>query len=502
MTKNIIGQLGANSAIYAATNMLQKGTAFLLMPLYTLYLDPAAFGVLSVVTSINGLLGIAFTLSLTSAVTRFYFEHRDDPVVLAEFWGTMLCFVLLLSLVLAAALLLVGDRLLAPFIGGVAFWPYVALGVLATVFQPFFTTFLAVLQSRNEATRFAIVSLSHFGLTTILTIALVVALGWGATGALSATLAGAAVFFVVSLWMLRRDLRLCLKWVHLRPALAYSLPQLPHTAASQIGAITDRLVLNARLGTSAAGLYSVGSMLAMVVEIIAQSVNRAYVPLSMAALKSRSPSELAQLRAIGALVVASFCLLGTIVSAFSSELLWLLAAPAFAPAADVVPLLAFAGVSSSAYYLFVNILFFDRSATRLIALGTVSAALLNVVLVFLLAPTFGLKGAACAALISQSVAAVLVAWIGARFDPVDWDYARYAAAIGLSLACAVWAGGLSLATPAWTWAAKLACVAGVAAGLGALFWRSPLIFAVATGRLLQRRFADAAALFIDERAAA
>ena len=92
--------LGTNSAIYTATNFLQKGTAFLLLPLYTLYLDPAAYGVLAIVTAINGFLSLAFTLNLMSAVTRFYFEYRDQPAMLAEFWGSVLTFVMLLSVVL------------------------------------------------------------------------------------------------------------------------------------------------------------------------------------------------------------------------------------------------------------------------------------------------------------------------------------------------------------------------------------------------------------------
>ncbi len=497
MATVFIRQLGANSVIYAATNLLQKGTAFILMPIYTIYLDPSAYGILSIVTSINGLLGIAFTLSLTSAVTRFYFEHSDDPETLAEFWGSVLSFVMLLSVVLAGTLLLVGERLLAPLTGNIPFWPYIALGVLATLFQPFFNTFLTVLQTRNQALHFSVVSLAQFALTTALTIALVVVFGWGVTGALTATLVASAVFFPISLWMLRRDIRICLKWEHLRAALAYSVPQLPHTIAGQVSAITDRLVLNARLGTAAAGLYSVGALIAMVIDVAAQSVNRAYVPLGMEALTRRSPNDLAQLRAIGALIVATFCLLGVTIAAFSREILWLLAAPAFAGAVVVIPVLLFAGVASSIYYLFVNVLFFDRTATKLIPLGTLTAAGLNVLLVFGLVPSFGLVGAAWATLCAQCVATVLIAFVGSRFDPVRWQYVRYAIAFSMSLCCALWVGSQFHDSLALNLALKVGCVAIVAASLGTLFWGSPLIFARAVVRLLSTQFAEAAALFAD-----
>lgn len=494
-------QLGTNSAIYAGTSMLQKGSALLLLPLYTLYLDPQAYGVLAIVTAVNGLLSIAFTMGLTSAVVRFYFEFQDDPVQLAEFWGSILVFVLLLSTVVGGVLLVFGEFVLRPVIGDVPFWPFVALGIMAVFFQPFFTTFLSVLQTRNQAGRYALISLAHFALTTALTLLLVAVLQQGVLGVLLATLAGAAAFFVVSLWMLRTDIKPCLRWRHLRPAFAYSLPQVPHAIASQVTATTDRLILNAQVGTATAGVYSVGAMLAMVVEVAAQSVNRAYMPLSMAALKSGGQAALEQLRALGALVVAGFCLLGAAVGAFSRELVWMFASPAFAEAAAVVPLLAFGGVASAIYYLLVNVLFYDRTAIKFLPIGTLAAASLNVGLALLLVPRFGLLGAAVSTALAQTLATILIACIGYRFDPVRWNYARYALAYGASLAYTLWLGGLDLDGSGMTIIAKLAGLTLLGSLLGAVIWGKPLILLEAAFRLLSRRPADAAALFTGVRSA-
>jgi len=499
---SMLRRLGTNSAIYAATNLLQKGATFLLLPLYTLYLDPGAFGVLAVVTSINGLLGIAFTLALNSAVTRFYFDYQNDPTKLAEFWGSIFSFVLLLSLAVGGTLLVIGDRLLAPLIGHVAFWPYVALGVLATFFQPFFSTFLALLQTRNEAGRYALVSVGHFLLLTALTIAFVVFLGWGARGALIATLVAAASFFALSLWLLRRDMRLCLKWQHLRTALGYSLPHVPHLVASQVTAVTDRLVINASLGTATAGVYYVGAMIAMVVEVAAQSVNRAYVPLSMEALKRRSARDFEQMHGVGALIVAGFCLLGASIAAFGRELLWLLASPAFAGAVDVVPILVFAGVANAMYYLFVSVLFFDLRGNRLIPLCTLTAAALNVALVLTLVPRFGLAGAAWGTLAAQLVATVLVAIVGRRYDPVRWDYGRYALAFVLGMGSAIGLAHLAAQDGAVNAFIRVFALLALAAAYGILFWGRPLILGQAVLRLVHRRSGDAAALFFDTKAVA
>ena len=496
---SVLRQLGANSSIYAATNVFQRGAAFLLMPLYTHYLEPSAFGVLAIVTAVNGVLSIIFTLGLTSAITRFYFEYQDDPRTLAQFWGTILVFVVLLSATLAGALLWAGDVLLRPLIGDVPFWPYVALGVMATFFQPFFTTFLAVLQMRNQAGRYAVVSLANFAVTTVLTVALVVFLGWGVRGPLIATLVASGLFFFISLWMLRNNLQLCMHWRHLRSALGYSLPLVPHSISGQVTAFSDRLVLNSYLGTTAVGLYSVGAMVALVVEVAAQSINRAYVPLTMAALKRGQPADMEHIRNAGTLMAALFCMLGATIAAFGRELLWLMTSPAYAAAANVIPLLVFAGVANAFYFLFVNILFYDRNAVRLIPVGTLSAAVASVVLSLLLVPRFGLMGAAVSAVLAQTISTVLIAAIACRFDPVRWSYSRYALAFALSLGTALGLGWLEAGSFAANVAIKVAGLMSLAVMVGIVLWNQPLIFARAFIELLQRRPGAAAALFTDAK---
>lgn len=466
----------------------------MLLPLYTHYLEPSAYGVLAIVTAVNGVLSVFFTLGLTSAVTRFYFEYQDQPVLLARFWGTILMFVMALSALLGGALLLMGDIVLRPFIGAVPFWPFVALGVMTTFFQPFFLTFLAVLQMRNQALRYAVVSLANFALTAGLTIFMVVQMEWGARGPLVATLASSVVFFVVSLWVLRNDLRLCLDWRHLRQALRYSLPLVPHSVSAQLTAFSDRLVLNHYLGTASTGIYSVGAMLALIVEVGAQSVNRAYVPLTMAALKRGGADDMDQIRTVGTLFAAAFCMLGTAVAAFAPELLLLLANPDYSAAAAVVPLLVFAGVANAYYLLFVNILFYKQSAVHMIPVGTAIAALISFGLLLLLVPPFGMAGAAWAALVSQILATLLIAAIARKHELVSWPYARYLLAFGLAFCMALALGRLALPAPASV-AFKLVALGLLSLILGALLWGKPWLPLQALAALFRGRPTRAVALF-------
>lgn len=415
-----------NSVVYTGSMFLQRGAAFLLLPLYTRYLSPADYGILSVVTAINGFLTTLFSLAIHSAMVRFYFEYREQPEVMREFFGSIVVFLGLSSALGCAVLLACGEWLLRPVLGEIPFWPYVALGVAAVAFQPFLTSFLSLLQSEGQAVKYSLIALLNFCTTLSLTIALVVFAGWGVTGPLTAVLLCNVIFTVLALYGMRDHLHICLRTRYVKQALAYSLPQVPHSLNWQIMATTDRFLLNHLLGRAATGLYSVGAMFGMIIDLLGQGINRAYAPLSMEALKRGQPADLERLKQSAMLLVASLALFAVALSLASRELVQVLTAPAFHSAATIVPYIAFAGAVNAAYYIFIAILFFDTRAIRVLPLATLGSAIVNVLLNLLLIPRYGTLGAGIAALSSQALTAVGVAVLGRRHDPIVWPYARIA----------------------------------------------------------------------------
>ena len=425
-------RLGTSSFIYTTTGALQKGFLLLLLPVYTRYLSPNDYGIVAVITAMTSLLVILLMLSLHGAMTRFYFELRHDSQELKEFWGTVLVFVFLMTVGGGSLLLLVGKHLLKPMIGQIPFWPYAALGVGTAIFQPFWLILLALLQTREKVREFACLNLAQFFLNLGLVLALVVLLGWGATGPLTANLIAAAAFFLVALFVLRNEYTICIRLSHLKRALSYSLPLVPHSLASQITAITDRLFVNQMMGTASAGIYSVGFMLGGAMNLVSDGVNKAYVPISMDILQSGQEESLKSLRRMGLVLVTLYAALATLISFFSKEILQVLTSEAYHESYIVVPYIAFGFVLGGIYYLLVNILFFVTHATRYVALSTVIGAGSNILLNMILIPAQGMRGAAIASLLSQLVIVIFVALVGRFYEVVRWDYGRFAV---VSLAC-------------------------------------------------------------------
>jgi O-antigen/teichoic acid export membrane protein len=249
----------------------------------------------------------------------------------------------------------------------------------------------------------------------------------GAIGPLIAALASSVAFCGIALYVMRHEIRWSLNVTYLRQALVYSLPILPHLLGWQVIATADRFILNRLMGTAAVGVYNVGAMFGMIMEVIGQGANRAYVPLSMGVLKKGGDEGLRELREMGTLIVATFALGGAFLAFFSRELVFLFTAPPFHDAAAIVPFIAFAGAANGIYYVLINVLFYDMRATRYLPLGTATSAVSSVGINLFLVPSYGILGAGIAALASQLITTVVIGVVARRFDPVRWPYGSFTA---------------------------------------------------------------------------
>ena len=70
-----------NSGIYGMVQILQKCIGLVLIPVYTTLLTPAEKGITDVVTPIVSFLSILYSLSINSAVIRFYVDYKEDKNV-------------------------------------------------------------------------------------------------------------------------------------------------------------------------------------------------------------------------------------------------------------------------------------------------------------------------------------------------------------------------------------------------------------------------------------
>src|SRR5881397_2513484 len=86
-------RLARHSAIYGIGGLVSRILATILLPLYTHYLPPGAFGQVELITAATAVLAIALQLGIASAFFRFYFDAKEPAakltVIRTSFWFTM-----------------------------------------------------------------------------------------------------------------------------------------------------------------------------------------------------------------------------------------------------------------------------------------------------------------------------------------------------------------------------------------------------------------------------
>ncbi len=422
---SLLSRVGKGSSIYTITAFLQRGIGFLLLPLYTRYLTPDDYGILAVVSAVSTFLSILCMLSLNGSMTRYYFEYRDKPSLLKEFWGTVLTFILMISTSFGILLLVLGEYILKPVIGDIPYWPFMALGVSAVIFQPFFSIYLSLLQTTEQSFAYGVYSIAQFLISVLLIISLVVFAGWRAEGPLAGSLIVAILFFFVSFWGMRNQIKFGIKWKYLKEALRYSLPLVPHDLSAQVSSVVNRMFLNSFINTASAGLYNIGFTFGSIMSFVTMSVNRAYVPVFMDVMAKKNMSEMENLRNIGLFLVVIYCLIGTAISFFSREVLVLFTTRAFHESYVIIPYITFTFVLNGIYFIYVNILFFVKKATKFVAIGTFSGAIVNVLMGWWIIPKLGITGAAVTALFAQLVVLVIIFMIGRMYDEIRWHHLKF-----------------------------------------------------------------------------
>lgn len=420
--RSLGGTVLRNSGIYLFGNLMQKATAFVLIPIYTTNLSTAQYGLLELANTLVNLLLVAAALGVPSAINKCF--HRDcrDEMERRGLAGTAILFSLLTSGTLALA----GWALEARLAGLVFHGPeavliyrcclvWLVLAQLALI--PF-----ELLRASGRARVYLGLSLAQllaqFGCTLYLVLGRDLALAGVLAGNLAGlgvvNLVGGLVLFRHTSW--RFDPRL------LRTMIAYGLAMIPVFISSWVVNLSDRFFIQSYLGLGALGIYALGYKFGALIDLLlVMPFQRAWTPIFFGMTEdSDAPQALARVTTYLAAALA-FASVG--VSLAVPPFLRLGASADFRSASGIVPLICLAYlVGGLANCLGNGLIVAER--VRLIAVYAVLAALVNLALNVLLIPWLGTYGAAISTVLAFAVQLGGVLRSLKRYYPVRLEWGR------------------------------------------------------------------------------
>jgi O-antigen/teichoic acid export membrane protein len=407
-----------NTLIYTFSSILSAGIPFLLLPILTRYLSPEQYGQIAMFTIFVAALTAVVGLSVDGAANRRFFDQNVTYDQLKRFNGNCF-FILLTSTALVSFVLLFVDSYVAYFLGIPSAWVY--LGILSVSCGFILKLRLGQLQVRGKAKLYGLFQVLNSFVVFIFSIILVISFDLGGDGrvygiALTSVLVGFLSFLsLVNDKLLKFEY--CLQ--DIKEALSFGVPLIPHVLGAFLLLSVDRFVINRVLGLEMTGIYMVAFSLGLALNIIFNGINSAFSPWLFGQLKEGNEEKKRDIVKKTYIYFIFLIFMSIIGFVAAPPILKLIVGEKFHQAADVLPLLIIGQVFLGMYFVVSNYIFYVKK-TKYLSFVTISSGAINVALLLLFIPIYGIYGAALAFSIANLWQFILTWLVSAKVYSMPW----------------------------------------------------------------------------------
>jgi O-antigen/teichoic acid export membrane protein len=437
----LILRLARGSLVYIVANFGIRALNFLLLPLYTRFLSPADYGIVSVAETVAAVLIAVISLGLDAGVCRLYFQYVGDPTRLQRCISSLLSFAGLSTLLPVVVILLLGQHLPSWAVSrfSIPFYPYIAMAIATAALLQTVQYRLRLYQMQERASTYGLLAMGVFLTTVASVIALVVFVRWGAFGMLLGKLVAAILATMGAIYSLRTWLGARFEWKFVRETLPYSLPLVPHQLMALCLVAADRLILAHYRSLQEVGVYSLAYTLGMTMYLIGASIGQAWQPIYFDTVHRDSGLRiLGKLSSGIAVVLTAIAIFGVQIAQYCVSLL----DARYLPVGRLIPWIIGSYLLHAFFGLF-QLALLEAKKTKFILVASATAFFFNLALNLWWIPLLGMYGAAYATLVAYGIEALLMYFYACRVFSVPYDWRRIFVALAL-LAAALGLSQLSL----------------------------------------------------------
>lgn len=381
---------------YTIGNYFLRGLSFITVPIFARLLSEADFGIFNNFMAYEGIIYLFICLALHTCIKNAKYQYGDEK--LDEFTSSVTVMPLIVFCILMAAV----NICPAPFenllsmdlfqINLLLVYCY-GLGMLT-----FYQSRLALDYIYKEYLYISYFNTIGSVLLSLLFV-LTVFSGQRYMGRILGSVIPMAIILVYIMIRLFRKCRPKIVGAYWKFALKISLPIIPHGIGQVILLSVDRIMINRYIGAKEAGLYSFAYTIYTIVQVTANSLSTAFEPWVFSKM-SENKREDVQKRSIQFFWL--LCVISLLVILIAPELIYILGSEKYKSSIYcAIPILI--GGAFTMTYVILSELTYYYEKTKLIAVGTVGAAIIDVVLNYIFINRFGYVAAAYTTLLCSAL---------------------------------------------------------------------------------------------------
>lgn len=418
MRVNLLGSVFKAGGVYFFFTLLNRAIPFLLIPLLTRYIDPAGYGIISVLGVVTA---IATSLIGLCGNTVLYQRYHQVPLIdrplLVNDCYKIVIFGAIAVMSISSLFPTLPDR----YLGVELFW--FELAMLTAAAGMVFTLSISLFQIKMQPLQYGILQTTSSVTNALFAIVLVVVIEGGWQGRLSAIFLAAILSSLISVYLVHKygelDVSRFRESSEMKTVARLGSALIPATIAGGVISMGDRLFLNGMTSLEIVGIYAVGFSFAQITDVILHSIGQAYLPLIYK--HGRDTDRLVRLRFVQVIFAV------TVLSLSIAALITLLAPfviqhvidARFHDAHQVIGWLSlsFAFISINSPFQGLILSVNRNNVTIYIGLITTLVSILGS---YLLIVKFGMEGAAMSVALASLTSLLLHVLASQRYNPCPW----------------------------------------------------------------------------------
>lgn len=407
-----------NSATYTISILLNGLIPFLLIPVLTRYLSVEGYGQIAIFQTLYWAISSFVGITVAGASDRKFFDYTPQHD-LANFIGACFQVCLFLSMQTFFIFFIFQNQLADALETSPE---YIFYAILVAISLSIIQIRLGQWQVRGQANIFGAFQVSQSVFLVILTLLLIVAFNFNEWGRILSQVLICSIFaFLSIIWLIKDKLLNFFSWhpEHLKDALKFSIPLIPHAVGIFLINMVDRLFIANYLGIEKAGVYMLAAQLAIILSLVPDAVNKAVQPWIFKNLtinKMKEKKAIVKFTYIWFVVILCFVpplfLMGQSIVVF-------VAGPEYLNAGKVFGWLAL-GHAFAGMYVMLNCYIYFSKQTYILSIVTLISGLLNIALLIFLIQPFGIEGAGIAFSISMFFRLILTWIMAQKVYPMPW----------------------------------------------------------------------------------
>lgn len=380
-----------HSKNYLTAELFNKLSALITIPVITRIILPEEYGFLSIYLTIVMLVGILLDLNFRSSVTRFYYDNEID---FKEYVGSGLLTVLVFGFFILVSLFYwsnqISDFLQIP-------QKLYILGVITAFLMIPISNYGPYLIARKDSIQYIkLITFLQSGTAYLSLPVIYLLIAEKYYGRVYVQIAISLILCIYILLKVKKRINWNWNKAYAASFLKFTLPLIFHSLAGIILVSFDQLIINQLEGPVATGNYAFAYQIGMILNLYITGANKSWTPIFYEYLNKK---KYTQIRDLAKKYMFQTALFASLLLLFCDEIAFVFGREGYFDALDIIPLVVLSYIPAFWYHLYVQYASYKKKIVA-IAVITVLAGTLNIILNYILIPEFGYKIAALTTFIS------------------------------------------------------------------------------------------------------